>query len=152
MILAIDSNVLLSIFSADSLHQDAAALLRKYKDHDYVINDIIYLEIGVFFDDLSVLDSHLTLLEIDRLKNTEIDPIRIIFAWKKYLKQKRYVCPQCQEAVAPECPMCHTPLSFRQKVLPDFMIADFVLAYSDGMITFDPKYYRYYFPAIRILN
>ncbi len=152
MILTIDSNVLLSIFSADSLHHNAAALLRKYKDHDYIINDIIYLEIGVFFDDLSVLDSHLNLLEIDRLKTAETDPKRIIFAWKKYLKQKRYVCPQCQETVSPECPICHTSLSFRQKILPDFMVADFVLSYSDGIITFDPQYYRTYFPAIRIFN
>lgn len=152
MILTVDSNVLLSIFSADSLYRDACTLLKKYKDHDYVINDVIYLEIGVFFNDLSILDSYLNLLEIDRLKNVELDPQRIIFAWRTYLKQKQYVCPQCQKTIAPECPSCHTPLSFRQKVLPDFMIADFVMAYSDGMMTFDPKYYRNYFPAIRIFN
>ncbi len=152
MILTIDSNVLLSVFSADSLYRDACTLLKKYKNHDYVINDIIYLEIGVFFDDLSTLDSHLNLLEIDRIKNAELDPKSIISAWKAYLKQKQHVCPQCQKGIVPECPSCHTSLSFRQKVLPDFMIADFVLAYSDGMMTFDPKYYRNYFPAIRIFN
>jgi hypothetical protein len=152
MILTIDSNVLLSIFSADSLYRDACTLLKKYKDHDYVINDIIYLEIGAFFNDLSILDSHLNLLEIDRLRKVELDPKRIIFAWRTYLKQKQYVCPQCQKIIAPECPSCHIPLSFRQKILPDFMIADFVMSYSDGMMTFDPKYYRNYFPAIRIFN
>jgi hypothetical protein len=152
MILTVDSNVLLSIFSADSLYQDACSLLIKYKDHDYVINDVIYLEIGVFFNDLSILDSYLKLLDIERLKNVELDPQRIISAWRTYLKQKQFVCPQCQKTIAPECPSCHTPLSFRQKVLPDFMIADFVMACSDGMMTFDPKYYRNYFPAIRIFN
>ena len=152
MILTIDSNILLSIFSADTLYRDACVLLNKYKDHDYVINDIIYLEIGIFFDDLSTLNSHLNLLEIDRIKSVELDPKRIISAWKAYLKQKQRVCPQCQKAIVPECPSCHTSFPFRQKVLPDFMIADFVLEHSDGMMTFDPKYYRNYFPAIRIFD
>jgi len=152
MILTIDSNVLLSIFSADSLYKDACALLKKYKDHDYVINDIIYLEIGVFFNDLSILDNNLNLLDIDRLRNVELDHKRILSAWRTYLKQKQYVCPQCKKIIAPECPSCHTPLSFRQKVLPDFMIADFVMVCSDGMMTFDPKYYKKYFPAIKIFN
>ena len=152
MTLTIDSNILLSIFSADTLYRDAYVLLKKYRDHDYVINDIIYLEIGVFFNDLSTLNSHLNLLEIDRIKNAEIDPKRIISAWRTYLIEKQYVCPQCQKTIVPECPSCQTSLSFRQKILPDFMIADFVLEHSDGVMTFDPKYYRNYFPAIRIFN
>lgn len=152
MILTIDSNVLLSVFAADTLYHNACALLKKYKDQDYVINDIIYLEVGVFFDDLSTLDRNLKLLQIDRIKNAELDPKRIISAWKAYLKQKLHVCPQCQNAIVPECPSCHTSLSFRQKILPDFMIADFVLQYGDGLVTFDPKHYRNYFPAIRIFD
>jgi len=32
------------------------------------------------------------------------------------------------------------------------MIADFVLEHSDGLMTFDQKYYRYYFPALRIFD
>ena len=152
MILTVDSNVLLSIFSADTSYRNACTLLKKYTDHEYVINDIIYLEIGVFFDDLSTLDRNLTLLEIDRIKNAELDPKRIISAWRTYLKHRQHVCPQCQKEVVPECPSCHTSLSFRQKVLPDFMIADFALEHSDGMMTFDPKYYRKYFPAIKIFD
>lgn len=152
MILTINSNVLLSIFAADTLYRKARDLLKKYKDHDHVINDIIYLEVGVFFDDLATLDRNLKILQIDRIKNAEIDPKRIISAWKAYLKQKVHVCPQCQKEIVPECPSCHTFLSFRQKILPDFLIADFVLQYSDGLITFDPKYYRNYFPTIRIFD
>jgi len=152
MIITIDSNILLSIFAADSIQQKAKTLLIEYRSNDYIINDIIYLEIGVFFDELSVLDHYLRMLEINHIKKADIDPQRIIAAWKSYLRKKLHFCPQCQEKIVPECPVCHTSLPFRQKILPDFMIADFVMKHSDGLITFDQSYYRNYFPSLRIFN
>ena len=65
MIITVDSNVLLSIFLNDSLNKQASSLMLKYSIHEFVINDCIYLELGVYFKDLNKLDESLNTLEVN---------------------------------------------------------------------------------------
>ena len=64
MIITVDSNVLLSIFSKDSLYESSSLLMEKYNTHEYIINDCIYLELGVHFPSLEKLDESLSTLEV----------------------------------------------------------------------------------------
>ena len=152
MTITVDSNILLSIFSGDSLCDRALSLMKKYRKYTYVINDIIYIEVGFHFQDLTIFDQNIEILEVTLIKNVNINHAEIINAWKKYLRKKSFICPDCGKIPGPVCPICNSPLSFRQKILPDFLIADFVMENSDGIITFDPQYYKNYFPGIKILD
>jgi hypothetical protein len=152
MIIAIDSNVLLSVFSKDSLYEQAAALLEKYSSHEYVINDCVYLELGVHFSNLKLLDQSLDTLEISLVEGNNITYKEIINAWTTYLKKKRFICPSCGKAISPVCPQCQYRLTFRQRILTDFLIGGFASANSDGIITFDSAYYKNYFPTLKIFK
>jgi len=41
MIITVDSNVLLSIFTKDTLYDPSSMLMEKYSSHEYLINDCI---------------------------------------------------------------------------------------------------------------
>ncbi|GAI93713.1 unnamed protein product, partial [marine sediment metagenome] len=49
-----DSNILLSVFSKDSLYKKSTGLLEKYSSHEYIINDYIYVELGIHFPKFKV--------------------------------------------------------------------------------------------------
>ncbi len=150
MIVAVDSNILLSIFSKDSLYPSASALLTKFHYFDYVINEYIYLELGVHFSDLEELDQNLDTLEIRVLSQYQLDHSIIVKAWKAYLKKREFFCPFCKKAILPICSQCHNQVTFRQRILTDFIIAGFALAVGDGIITLDPAYYSTHFPRLKI--
>ncbi len=64
MNITVDSNVLLSIFAKDSLYDHASILMEKFSAHEYIIDDCIYLELGVHFSKLEKLDESLNILEV----------------------------------------------------------------------------------------
>ena len=152
MIITVDSNILLSIFIKDTLYEPSSLLMEKYCTHEYVINDCIYLELGVHFLDLEKLDESLSTLEVSVYKRYEIDFNVILTAWVKYLRRKRFICPACKKTINPVCPQCQNVLTFRQRILTDFLIGGFAMAKSDGLITLDPTYYRNYFPKLIIFE
>lgn len=152
MNITIDSNILLSVFSKDLLYSKSVALLEKYCSHEYIINDCIYLEVGVHFPNLKGLDASLHTLEIRLIEECERNYDETLNAWRNYLKKKKFVCPSCGESANPICSKCRQRLSFRQRILTDFLIAGFASANSNGIITLDPTYYRNYFPRLRIFD
>ena len=78
MFITVDSNIMLSIFTKDSLYDASSSLMDKYHTHDYIINDCIYLELGVHFTNLKILNEALDALEVVILKKAEIN-YQIVF-------------------------------------------------------------------------
>ncbi|MGR3177614.1 MAG: hypothetical protein ACUZ8E_06120 [Candidatus Anammoxibacter sp.] len=152
MIITIDSNVLLSVFSKDSLYQKASSALYKYNAHEYIINECIYLELGVYFERLDILDESLETIEVGLVKDDQKNYDEILNTWILYLKKKRFRCSNCRKVIKPICPECHNTQPFRQRVLADFIIGGFASLNSKGIITFDPTYYRNYFPQLKIFE
>ena len=148
MIITVDSNVLLSIFAKDSLYKHSSLLMEKYNTHEYIINDCIYLELGVHFPNLEKLEESLSTLEVSIFKKYEINFEVILTAWVNYLRQKKFICPSCGKGIRPLCPQCQHTLTFRQRILTDFLIGGFALMNSDGIITLDPTYLQKLFSAI----
>jgi hypothetical protein len=152
MIITVDSNILLSIFLNDSLNKQASALMLKYSLHEFVINDCIYLELGVHFKILNKLDESLNTLEVNLISQEKKNYQGILSAWTLYLKKKGFNCPACKKTIHPICPYCKNKLSFRQRILTDFVIGGFAHENSNGIITLDPTYYKNYFPQLIIFN
>ncbi len=152
MIITVDSNVLLSIFTKDSLYKKAVTLLSEYNTDEFVINESIYLELGVHFQDLKLLDESLETLEVRFIRQSNTNYDEILKAWTRYLKRKIFRCPNCGKIINPICPECDHRQTFRQKILTDFFIGGFASTNSNGIITFDPRYYKNYFPHLRIIE
>ncbi len=106
MIIAVDTNILLSIFKKDSLFGQASYLLNKYNTNEYVINDAIYLELGIHFQNFEHLDEVLDVLEIRLVDNDQTEYQVILRAWNNYLKKKNFICPSCKKTIKPNCPSC----------------------------------------------
>jgi len=152
MIIALDSNVPLSVFSKDSLYERSAAVLEKYSSHEYIINDCVYLELGVHFSRLEKLDEALNILEVTLVEEYEKNYEEVLQGWMTYLKRKKFTCSHCGKSTNPVCPECQQKVSFRQRILTDFFIGGFASANSSGIITFDPTYYKGYFPQLKIFD
>ncbi|MDY7031739.1 MAG: hypothetical protein SVY10_07510 [Thermodesulfobacteriota bacterium] len=152
MIITVDSNVLLSIFTKDTLYSRASELMEKYSSHEFIINDCIYFELGVNFPDIETLDVSLDILEVSVLKARALNYASVLDAWTQYLRKKRFLCPSCKETIILVCPRCTHTLSFRQRILTDFIIGGFAMENSDGIMTLDYSYYRNYFPQLRVLD
>ena len=152
MITTVDTNILLSVFSKDSLYGRASELLEKYSAHQYIINDIIYLELCVYFPHREKLDECLEVLEVTLLDEHAKNYEAIVNAWRRYLKKRKTICPACGKLLKPLCAHCHHAITFRQKILADFMIGGFALANSSGILTLDTAHYKNYFPQLIILN
>jgi hypothetical protein len=151
MIITVDTNILLSIFKKDSLFEQASYLLNKYNTNNYIINDSIYLELGIHFQDFERLDEVLNVLEIRLIDNDQTEYQVILRAWTDYLKKKKFICPSCKKTIKPICPNCQTPQSYRQRILTDFFIGGFAMKNSNAILTLDPTYYKNYFSELRIL-
>jgi len=152
MFITVDSNIMLSIFTKDSLYDASSSLMDKYHTHDYIINDCIYLELGVHFTNLKTLNEALDALEVVILKKAEINYQIVLSAWTTYLRKRKFVCPSCKKSINPVCPKCRQTLAYRQRILTDFFIGGFALVNSDAIMTFDPTYYKNYFPQLTILD
>lgn len=148
MIITIDSNVLLSVFIKDSIYEQSKSLLEKYSGNEYIINDCIYLELGVHFNDFPKLDHALDILEVKLITQSNVDHALVLNAWIDYLENKAFICPSCKKPITPVCPDCLTSQSFRQRILVDFIIGGFAMTHSNGIMTLDPAYYRNYFPEL----
>ncbi len=152
MNITVDSYVLLSVFTKDSLYGRASSLLEKYCSNDYIINDCVYLELAVNFRNLELLDKSLNTLDVALLKEEKKDYNGMLIGWKNYLKNKKFHCPHCGKNVNPRCPKCQAILKFRQRILTDFLIGGFAQANSSGILSFDTKYYKKYFPKLLIFE
>lgn len=152
MIVTVDSNILLSIFAKDSLYEQAAVLLEQYSPHDYILNDVIYLELAVHFGGFEKLNQVLNMLEVALLAEEQKNHASTLRSWIAYLKNRKYHCPDCGKSTRPVCSKCGSTIKFRQRILADFMIGTFSQTNSDAILTFDTPYYRNYFPKLRILE
>jgi len=151
MIITVDSNILLSIFAKDSLFEKSFHLLEQFNRHHYIINDCIYLELAVHFQNLELLNNALNTLEVDHVEHYEMNYEELVAAWTAYIRRKIFVCTSCGKVINPVCPLCKQKVALRQRILADFIIGGFALANSDGILTLDSQYYKNYFPQLKIL-
>jgi len=152
MNVVVDSSVLLSIFAEDSLFQKSKSLLLKYHSENLCIHHFIFLELRNFFESDRELQEKLDILEIDYIRDYHPDSNFIIPIWKKYLKNRRHFCPECGKETSLFCQHCGSNLGFRQRILTDFLVADFAHQKGGYLLTHDQGFYRTYFSEVKVLD
>jgi hypothetical protein len=73
-------------------------------------------------------------------------------AWSVYLgtRGQRAQCPHCGHRFDIACPSCNSRVSWRQRVMPDFMVGGHALSKASALLTRDPRRYTTYFPELTL--
>ena len=127
----VDTNVLLDIFTDDSLWRSWSerTIRDALVDDNAGVNPIIYAEVSVAFTDPGVLDRHLDALTLVRLPL----PYEAAFpTGRAFLRYRRAG-------------------GKRSSPLPDFYIGAHAQTHGLTLLTRDPGRYRTYFPSVKLI-
>lgn len=147
---AVDTNVLLNIANGDPAFSEASsnALYDAIAAGIVVICPIVHAELAVaFLPDAEGLDRFLRQLSI------RIDALQqAATAWSSYLQKRgpQAQCPHCGEQFTAMCPACDQTVTWRQRVMPDFLVGAHAVLQADCLLTRDPRRYSTYFPQLRL--
>jgi predicted nucleic acid-binding protein len=156
---AVDTNVLLDILSNDPAHgQDAAnAIHTAILAGVVAVCPVVYAELAAsFLADAQGLDRFLQQLGIHVDAFAPEALRQAAAAWTTYLraKDRRAQCPRCGHQFVVVCPTCASEVTWRQRVMPDFLVGAHALVQADVLLTRDMRTYSAYFPqlALRTLS
>ncbi|MDE0268948.1 MAG: PIN domain-containing protein [Acidimicrobiaceae bacterium] len=129
MITAVDTNMLLDVFTADKTHGlESMQQLRRICDMGtVVICDIVYAELVPAFGEQAVLDSALREISVS------LSPINKEIAYEAGLRWQRY-----RESGGP-----------RTRIITDFLIGAHGIVAADAFLTRDRGFYTAYFPELQ---
>ena len=150
-----DTNILLDILfdSAEYADGSTRALHDALSLGPVVICPIVYAELAAQFPTHEELIAFLQDLSI-RLVGFEADSLfAAARAWRRYTARRGTAtqCPECGRSFVATCPACSRPISWRQHVIPDFLIGAHALVQTDALLSRDRGYYRTYFPDLRLI-
>ena len=150
---AVDTNVLLDIVSDDSAfsHDAGNAIYRVIAAGLVVISPVVFAELAVaFLQDKQGLDRFLQQLGI-RVEAFSTDAMhQAARAWTAYLRGRgdNARCRHCGQSFPVICPSCRNEITWRQRVMPDFLVGAHALVQADILLTRDPRRYGTYFPDL----
>jgi predicted nucleic acid-binding protein len=127
----VDSNVLLDVLTQDDewLDWSAAALARAANDAALVINPIVYAEVAARFERIEDLEAALPQAYYER---RPLPWEAAFLAGRCFVKYRRRG-------------------GARRSLMPDFYIGAHAAIEGLTLLTRDPRRYRTYFPALRLL-
>lgn len=150
-----DTNVLLDVLFDSAEHGEASerALHAALSAGPVVICPIVYAELAVQFPSPDDLTRFLDDLRIRLVGFETASLLAAARAWRLYTTRRgpKAQCPQCGSQFAVECPDCGRAVSWRQHVIPDFLIGSHALVQTDALLSRDRGYYRTYFPDLTLV-
>lgn len=154
---AVDTNVLLYVARAHPTYLEPALtrLEESLTEGSVVICASVYAELAVNFEQgQEDLDAYLTGLGIGIDPYTPETLFRAGEVWREYRRTRGpdVQCPHCGESFVSTCPRCGTTVSWRQRVLPDFLVGAHALLQADALLTHDRGTYHAYFPNLSLLS
>lgn len=142
MITAVDTNILFDILLPDENHVfNSKRLLEEHASKgQLIICEIVYAELASQFGSEKETNTFLSDTGIRLVNSSEKSLAVAGERWRSYLKNRKpFACPQC-----------NYPISFRQRVLSDFIIGAHALAYAEHLLSRDRGFYKTYFKDLKI--
>lgn len=153
---AVDTNVLLDLLAGDEAAIGAAraALADALGRGSLAICPVVYAELAGSFPDPDTLDRFLDDLQLQVDDFSREALVQAAAGWRRYARNRRreIQCPRCGHRTELHCPNCGAQLSWRQHIIPDFLVGGHAAAQADRLLTRDPHYFRRYFSEIDIVE
>ena len=132
MITAVDTSVLLDIFTADpSFAEDSAELLRSCMLQGKLIAcEVVVAEISVNFPNESAAQVAMQQLSIDFSAMDMESSLKAGAIWKQYRRSG----------------------GTRGRIISDFLVGSHAVMYADRLLTRDRGFYRNYFSRLKVLD
>lgn len=142
MITAVDTNILFDILLPDESHVlTSKGLLDEHASKgQLIICEIVYAELASQFGSEKETKAFLSDTGIRLVNSSEKSLARAGERWRAYAKNRK---PSA-------CPQCNHPVSFRQRVLSDFIIGAHAFTHAEQLLSRDRGFYRTYFKDLKV--
>lgn len=153
---AIDTNILLDILIPDeTFYPGSKRLLDDYLEKgELIICESVYAELASQFAAEQELNEFLADTGI-RLVSSNARTLYLGGErWKEYAKNRKRAiyCPNCGKETDIFCRHCKSSLTFRHRVLSDFVIGAHALLHANVLLSRDRGFYRTYFEDLEVVS